>query len=150
MSEDITLGSVASSAAVDRLRALIRGSSVHDWKPGNLERRLDHFTREDSRIPEAVEAFERGDSPRLGQLAADSQSDAESLLGNQILETTVLPRTARALGAIASRSFGAGFGGSVWALVERSRAEEFARRWTPDAFVAAPGPPLVELTARQP
>jgi galactokinase len=150
MSDDITLGSVASSAAVDRLRALIRRSSVHDWKPGNLERRLDHFIREDSRIPEAVEAFERGDSPRLGQLAADSQSDAESLLGNQIPETTVLPRTARTLGAIASRSFGAGFGGSVWALVERSRAEEFARRWTPDAFVAAPGPPLAELTGREP
>jgi galactokinase len=54
MSDDITLGSVASSAAVDRLRVLIRGSSVHDWKPGNLERRLDH------RIAEARDAGGRG------------------------------------------------------------------------------------------
>ena len=147
MSEDITLGSVASSAAVDRLRALIRRlerswlEAPGTWNAGSIisSARIRGSRRPWRRLNAVM-------SPRLGQLAADSQSDAESLLGNQIPETTVLPRAARALGAIASRSFGAGFGGSVWALVERSRAEEFARRWTPDAFVAAPGPALVELT----
>lgn len=146
MSEAITLQSVAVPTAVDRLRALIRQSNIPGWPPSALEARLDHFIREDLRIPEAMTAFANADVARLGQLAADSQADEESLLGNQIPETRALPPAARALGALASRSFGAGFGGSVWALVERNRAEEFARRWTSEAFVAPPGPALVELT----
>lgn len=146
MSEPITLQSAAVPTAVDRLRALIRRSNIPGWPPSALEARLDHFIREDSRIPEAVNAFADADVSRVGQLAADSQADAESLLANQIPETRALPPAARALGALASRSFGAGFGGSVWALVERSRAEAFARRWTGEAFVAPPGPALVELT----
>ncbi len=97
---------------------------------------------------EAVDAFRRGDQNRLGELAADSQADAETLLGNQIPETIALTARARKLGAFAARSFGAGFGGSVWALVAADRANEFARRWTPDAFVAMPGPRLMDLTQR--
>jgi galactokinase len=142
----ISLQSVASPAAVEQLRAWIRTSRVPGWEQPALERRLDHFIREDARIVEAVVAFADADTVRLGQLAADSQLDAELLLGNQIPETKHLARTARALGAFAARSFGAGFGGSIWALVERRRADEFAARWTPDAFIARPGPPLVELT----
>ena len=40
------------------------------------------------------------------------------LLGNQVPETIALARAALAHGAFAACSFGAGFGGSVWALVE--------------------------------
>jgi galactokinase len=108
--------------------------------------RLLHFVREDFRTIDSIDAFRRGDQTRIGQLAVDSQSDAEIFLGNQIPETIALAASARKLGAFASRSFGAGFGGSVWALVESDHAEEFARRWSPQAFVAMPGPPLMELT----
>jgi galactokinase len=135
------------SAASDRLRGLVRRSNVAGWSREALERRLDHFIREDARIPEAIVAFRDGDPSRLGQLAEGSQVDAETLLGNQIAETRALPRRARALGAFAARSFGAGFGGSVWALVERDRAESFARSWHAEAFVASPGPALVELSS---
>ena len=45
-----------------------------------------------------------------------SQESAERLLGNQVPETAVLVASARAFGAFASSAFGAGFGGSVWAL----------------------------------
>jgi len=145
IAEGITLESVRSSPAVDRLRASVRQASVPRWSPVELETRLEHFIREDARIAGAVTAFAAADAVGLGQLAADSQHDAETLLGNQIPETIALPRTARTLGAFAARSFGAGFGGSVWALVERERAEEFAGRWSSEAFVAAPGPPLLEL-----
>jgi len=145
IAEGISLESVRSSPAVDRLRASVRQADVPRWSQAELETRLEHFIREDARIPEAVTAFAAADAVWLGQLAVDSQHDAETLLGNQIPETTELPRTARTLGAFAARSFGAGFGGSVWALVERGRAEEFARRWSSEAFVAAPGPPLLEL-----
>jgi galactokinase len=96
-------------------------------------------------VPEAVQAFGTFDAGRVGRLAQESQADAETLLGNQIPETSALARSARELGSFASCSFGAGFGGSVWALVDRGRADEFARRWHPDAFVAVPGPSLTEL-----
>jgi galactokinase len=134
-----------SSEAIERLRELIRGSSCAGWSHDVLEKRLDHFVREDARIPEAFDAFSRADAAWLGSLSAGSQADAEALLGNQIPETNALPRTARELGAFASCSFGAGFGGSVWALVEADRAEVFARQWHPEAFVAMPGPGAVEL-----
>jgi galactokinase len=131
--------------SVDVFRELIRCSDVQGWPHDALARRLDHFIREDGRIPEAVDSVRRADTESLGRLSADSQAEAETLLGNQIARTIALAADARALGAFAARSFGAGFGGSVWALVERDRAEEFAGRWTPDAFVAIPGPPLTKL-----
>jgi galactokinase len=67
------------------------------------------------------------------------------LLGNQVPATMALARSARELGALAACSFGAGFGGSVWALVDRGIAGDFAARWYPGAFVADAGPPLTEL-----
>jgi galactokinase len=131
---------------VSRLRAIVRRSRVPGSPADALETRLDHFIREDARILEAIEAFRSADADRLGALAAATQQDAERLLGNQIPETSALARAALALGAFAASSFGAGFGGSLWALVERDRADAFARRWHPDAFVATPGPSVVELT----
>ena len=122
-------------------------STVPGWSRDALARRLDHFVREDSRTMEAVEAFRNHDRRHVEQLSADSQADAETLLGNQIAETIALAASAGKLGAFAARSFGAGFGGSVWALVDAPRAGELAKRWTPDAFVALPGPPLIELTS---
>ena len=54
---------------------------------------------------------------------------AERLLGNQVPETISLASTARALGAAAASAFGAGFGGSVWALVPEADAHAFASDW---------------------
>jgi galactokinase len=131
--------------AGDRLRDLVRRSALPGWPPEALERRLDHFIREDSHVLEAIEAFRESDARRLGSVAEQSQADAATLLGNQVPATIALARAAREHGALAASSFGAGFGGSVWALVERAAAGEFAARWHPSAFVADPGPPLVEL-----
>ena len=139
----------AAAPAADRLRALVRRSAVPGWPGDALEKRLNHFIREDARIPQAVDGFRHADEGRIGQLAEASQGDAETLLGNQIPETSALVRTARDLGAFASSSFGAGFGGSVWALVDEDRADAFARRWHPEAFIARPGPPVVELSAQE-
>ena len=86
-----------------------------------------------------------------------SQSDAELLLQNQVTETVGLARAARTLGAFGASSFGAGFGGSVWALVGRSEAADFAARWLTEyraafparesatVFLAPPGPSLTWL-----
>jgi len=114
---------------------------------GDLAGRLDHFIREDARVPQAIEAFERADAEALARLSRESQSDAERLLGNQIPETIALVSAARKAGAFAACSFGAGFGGAAWALVETKTAEHFCRKWGRDAFVISPGPALTELSS---
>jgi galactokinase len=143
-----SLGAALGSrpAAVDRLREIVRCSEIEEWTSDALIKRLDHFIREDARVPDALAAFEAADAARLRELATASQEDAETVLENQIAATAQLARSARELGAIGACGFGAGFGGSVWAVVRRADADTFASRWSPHAFIAAPGPPLSELT----
>lgn len=112
-----------------RLRDLIRQAPVGDWSIADLDRRLSHFVAEDRRVPEAMRGFAEGDHSRLADLAAASQDDANTLLQNQIDETNALAELARRQGAFAACAFGAGFGGSVWALVDRGEAEAFGARW---------------------
>jgi galactokinase len=142
-----SLGSALASdaSARERLDALIDRSALTGWPADALRARLDHFIREDARIPRAVDAFAAADVHALSELARGSQQDAEAHLGNQIPATTELAVRALRQGAFASRSFGAGFGGSVWALVERAGALPFAARWRQEAFIAPPGPAMVEL-----
>jgi galactokinase len=124
-----------SSDAGHRLREAIERSASADFTKADLLKRLDHFTREDRRLPEAVAAFAVGDAGRLGELSAASQEDADSLLGNQVIETNDLVAAARATGALAASSFGAGFGGSAWALVPAGDAGDFGPAWR-DAYLA--------------
>ena len=134
---DATLGAVLASSpdALDRLRRIVRNPDVHPiiadgFDVADLVPRLDQFATEaDEIIPQAGNALERGDLVTLGQLVDRSQRGAELLLGNQVPETFHLARSARSLGAVAASAFGAGFGGSVWALVARSEAERFVQCW---------------------
>jgi galactokinase len=134
-----------SPDAFEQLREMAEASHLEGWPAEALTRRLDHFVREDARIPLAVDAFRRADPSAIHQLSVESQVDAEVLLRNQVEETVTLANAAHPLGAIAASSFGAGFGGSVWALVDSDLAPEFAARWHPHAFIARPAPPLSEL-----
>lgn len=95
-----------------------------------LINRVEHFVAESCvHVPTAVDAL-RQDNLGLFTLVCDrSQAMAEHLLGNQIPETIRLARLATEQGAITASSFGAGFGGSVWALVRTADAQEFAERW---------------------
>lgn len=135
----------SSQAALPALRRMLRAAGSDRWTPDALERRVDHFVREDARIPGALAAFAAGDRALLGELSGASQSDAEALLENQVPETVALAKRARSCGAFAACSFGAGFGGSVWALVDRDQSERFRSTWHPEAFFADPAPGLVEL-----
>lgn len=142
--------------AIVRLRGLIAAAPPGPFAPDILARRLDHFLAEDRRIPAALSAFQRADAGALGALSAASQRDAEALLQNQTAETSALAALAREEGALAACSFGAGFGGSVWALVRARDAAAFGERWAvtyrarfPDRrdaawFTARPAPALVE------
>jgi len=107
--------------------------------PPDLRARLDHFVAEDGRVPEAAAAFERSEIERIEALADASHRDAERLLGNQIPETTDLVKLARQLGAAAASSFGAGWGGSVWALVRSPDAGAFLSGWTEAYRARHPG-----------
>jgi galactokinase len=112
------------------LGRLAREQALSGWTPpGPLRARLQQFIAEDARVAGAAAAFARADVAALGELAAASQADADRVLGNQIEETRALVTIARALGAAAATAFGAGWGGSVWALVERADASAIARRW---------------------
>jgi galactokinase len=122
-----------------------------------LRQRLRHFVRETARPPQAATAFREANTHLLGALSAESQREAHELLGNQIPETMLLASLAREAGAFASSSFGAGFGGSVWAAVRTADAEGFGAEWVRafesrmphvgkvDWFVARPGPAATEI-----
>jgi galactokinase len=158
---DASLSEAVASApdAADRIRALL-GSGGDD---SVLLDRFDQFVEESTvLIPEGGTQLIRGDVDGFGRTVARSQDLAERLLRNQVPETATLVRAARNHGAVAASSFGAGFGGSVWALVERSDARRFLDRWqnayatacpgaAPRAafFLTPPGPPAIRLTLHQ-
>ena len=96
----------------------------------DLKQRTEQFVRENyAVVPGIANAFAKMDRKALGALATLSQEQAEQRLGNQIEETSAMVKMAKEQGAIAASAFGAGFGGSVWALVETSKATQFAKQW---------------------
>lgn len=123
--EDVTIADALNSDedALEGLRAVVSHSP-------ELGARLRAFlTESEELIPAATAALAAGDLEAFGRLADRSQHNAAVDLGNQIPETNRLQALARELGADASASFGAGFGGSVWALVPTSGADVFAADW---------------------
>lgn len=131
--------------AHDRLRGIIAAGATAQFSAEALRQRLDQFLLETyTLIPAAADAVAAQDWSALGEITARSMAAADSWLGNQIPETRSLVRVARERGAIAASAFGAGFGGSVWALVRTSDAEAFMAAWAaryrsqfPDAGAAA-------------
>jgi galactokinase len=129
-----------------------------------LTERLDHFHHENNLIlPTAVDALEDHDLERFGELVDRSQNLAETLLQNQTPETKLLASSARASGAVAASAFGAGFGGSVWALIPDAGPSEFLDEWSsayhaafPDTadmssfFIDTPGPAAFQVVKPAP
>lgn len=160
--ESLRAAIAADPSVVPRLHRVVDQYPFPDWAAADLHTRLTHFADEIPRVGEAVTAFSRGDADELGRLSAASHRDADQLLKNQLPETNALVAIARTQGAFAASAFGAGFGGSVWALVDMSRLgmspEDFGERWLtiyreqfPDHaaksthFAARPGIPLTAL-----
>ncbi|HEY2855970.1 MAG TPA: galactokinase family protein [Gemmatimonadaceae bacterium] len=114
-----------SAGGIEQLRDALRDRT-------ELLDRVEQFAVESRIVRAAGDALARGDLEALGTLVDESQRAAEQLLGNQLPETIALARSARELGAIAASAFGAGFGGSVYALVRLTEAEAFRNRWSED------------------
>ena len=151
----------ADPDAESRLRSVVDQFATGDFSREILHIRLTHFAREYPRVAQAAAAFASADAARLGALASVSHEDADMLLCNQLPETNALVALAVKHGAIAASAFGAGFGGSVWAIVntnDPAAVTEFGDHWLaayraafPDRaglslwFPARPGAPLTDI-----
>lgn len=141
---------VASSpSAPGHLQSILQQAGPPDvWRASDkkfsseeLSKRFKHFLAESENIvPAASNALTTGDLAEFGRLVTHSQELAETLLGNQVPETVFLARCACDLGAVAASAFGAGFGGSVWALTKPSEAKQFLRKWSALYKSEFPGP----------
>jgi len=126
----------SSADAPGRLEAMLRNEGD---KGAPLLERLTQFRAETEEIiPSVTAALAHGDTEAIGPLVDRSQSLAERVLRNQVPETIHLARRAREFGAAAASAFGAGFGGSVWAMVRAGTAEAFLARWRSDYLDAFP------------
>lgn len=129
--------------AANRLQRLARAAATSDFPAEALGNRLQQFLLENFElIPAAAAVLACGAMQDLGVVADRSQEGAERWLGNQVPETIALARLARQSGATAASAFGAGFGGSVWALVPVGDARDFMAEWS--GRYAAEFPPAAE------
>lgn len=117
------------SAAARLLHTLAHGRHERFSADDLVARAQQFITENTSIIPAASAALSCGNLTEFGRLVDHSQELAERLLRNQIPETSFLARSAREAGAVAASAFGAGFGGSVWAMLPEGMAVEFEVRW---------------------
>jgi galactokinase len=87
-------------------------------------RRVRHVETENERVRATVDALERGDAGALGPIFAASQASLRDDYEVSTPTLDALVDAALVAGAFAARMTGGGFGGSVVALAEPSRAEE--------------------------
>lgn len=129
----------AAPGARRQLQAIVAAVVEDAGHRRALAARLDQFAEESLEIvPAGAAALGRADLEAFGLYARRSQMAATRGLGNAVPETTALADLARASGAFAASPFGAGFGGSVWALVEPESARAFAARWRDEYARAFP------------
>ena len=137
---DATLADALASGddAAAQLADIAR-RALTEFEPVELERRLAQFREEvEVIVPGVGDAFRDRDLPALGSHVDRSMALAETALGNQVPETLHLARSARELGAVAASAFGAGFGGSAWAMIPANAADEFQKRWKASYRAAFP------------
>lgn len=133
----------SSADAPERLREIVLASRSTRFPPATMIDRLDQFIEESERIiPAAAQALNSGNLKLLGDLVDQSQDWSHKGLQNQIPQTIFLAQSARRLGAVAASAFGAGFGGSVWALLPKSDVESFQIAWQAEYKRAFPAESL--------
>lgn len=123
--------------AVERLRAVrpdvraLRDLGPQDLDvaaglPDPLRRRVRHVAMENARVRAAVAALRRGEAGALGRLLDSSHASLRDDFEVSTPELEAMVEAARsAPGCLGARLVGAGFGGSVLALVERAAAPAF-------------------------
>ena len=159
--DDPHMAAAVSSApdAVERVRQVLRDADHPHFTPQELSDRFEQFYAENEQIiPAAGDALAAQDIGEFGRQVDRSQELTATQLGNQVAQTVALAQSAREFGAVAASAFGAGFGGSVWALVPADHVETFTEQWSkryaqshPEPaqraafFTTHPGPASFEL-----
>jgi galactokinase len=130
-SEVGTLAEVIQAAGgAEGVREMLRNSTNAEFGAGDLTDRFEQFYAENEEIVAAFgDAMEWRDWEMLGHVMDRSQKLSETKLKNQVPQTVELARMARELGAVAASAFGAGFGGSVWAMVPGKESTKFLMDW---------------------
>lgn len=127
--DERSLAQSIAEIGIEELRNIIKKRRF-SFPAEELLDRVEQFRVENFEIIPAVsELLAIGRIVDIGEWIDLSQRNADGLLANQIDETVFLQRAAREVGAIAASAFGAGFGGSVYALVRTSEAEHFSGEW---------------------
>lgn len=158
--DTLLAGATSSPGAPERIREMLRKPRSSAFSAQELVNRFDQFFIECTQIIPAVShALAEGDVDKIGTLIDSSQDGAERLLGNQVPETILLARLARELGSAAATAFGAGFGGSVWALIKNNDVDRFISEWAERYRVRFPastgrstffstcaGPPMIRFS----
>jgi galactokinase len=141
-SSDATLADALRSAgSADALVFAIESEPIAGpFTAAEVAERVRQFAMEsDQLIPAAAAALGARRFDELGAIVDQSMHGAVTMLHNQTPETIFLAEQARALGAVAASAFGAGFGGSVWALVDRTHAPSFVAEWQREYSTRFPG-----------
>ena len=124
-----TLAQIIENVGIEELKNFISENSF-SFPNQDLLNRIEQFHTESFIIiPQVSKYLERNQYEKIGDLIDLSQQNAEKFLQNQTVETVYLQRSARKIGAIAASAFGAGFGGSVYALVKISESRNFCDEW---------------------
>jgi galactokinase len=101
-------------------------------------RRLRHVRSENERVREVVAALEAGDHDTLGRAFAASHASLRDDFEVSTPRLDALVEAALAAGAPAARMTGAGFGGSIVAVVEAGAGEDIGRALASPFFVTRP------------
>jgi galactokinase len=112
-------------------RHALEGSGYADRRrelEAGAPRRVRHVETENERVRAAVGALVRGDGAALGPLFAASQASLRDDYEVSTPTLDALVAAALEAGAFAARMTGGGFGGSIVALAEPSRAEDVLTR----------------------
>lgn len=114
-----------ATASAPELRRLLELA-----EPGYERERVRQFLIESLElVPDGAAAITRADASAFGEVTTRSQALAESGLRNQVPATTAMVSLAVELGAIGASAFGAGWGGSTYAVVPAGDARAFAAAW---------------------
>jgi galactokinase len=162
--EHLAAAVASAPEAAAQLRAILKNARHAEFDVQDLLDRFDQFLIENGEvIPQLPNDVSSATIEKFGQLCDRSQEAGYQLLGNQIPQTVFLAHAARRLGASAASAFGAGFGGSVWALVPEATASDFVGQWRTAYcqqfsdqetearfFTTAAGPPAFSLSAPLP
>ncbi|MBN2376625.1 MAG: hypothetical protein JXD22_09495 [Sedimentisphaerales bacterium] len=153
--------------ALTKMREILKNANHNEFTAQEISTRFEHFYAESGEIiPAAGDALNAANDSlsaanieEFGRQVDRSQELTDTQLGNQVPETIFLAQTARKIGAVAASAFGAGFGGSVWALVTTDQAKNFLQNWAKQYqkayptefsqqtfFLTHPGPATFELT----